>query len=67
MEGNEKISQRYYSTSVDYSKTYSVGSTELDSGNYTIKIINFADNNVMAVANLTVIALTSDMYSVNVS
>ena len=65
--GNQKINQRYYSTSSKYWETYSVGSTELNPGNYTIKIINCYDGHVMDTANLTVIALTSDVYSVNIS
>ena len=52
--GNQKISQEYYSTSSDYSKTYSVGSTKLSPGKYTIKIVNYADSKVMDTATLTV-------------
>ncbi|MEE0939114.1 MAG: hypothetical protein UIB65_04710, partial [Methanobrevibacter sp.] len=52
--GNQKISQVYYSTSSAYSKTYSVGSTKLSPGKYTIKIVNYADSKVMDTATLTV-------------
>ena len=65
--GNEKITQRYYSTSTNTKVTYSIGSTQLENGNYKIKIINTYDNHVMAHANLTVFAYTFDTYSVNVS
>ena len=65
--GNQKISQRYYSSSYNSQVTYSVSGNKLSPGNYTVKILNNYDNNVMSVANLTVVALTSDAYSVNVS
>ena len=52
--GNQKISQRYYSTSADKSKTYNLGSTTLSPGDYTINIINTADSNVKSTAKLTV-------------
>ena len=52
--GNQKISQEYYSTSSDYSKTYGVGSTKLSPGKYTIKIVNYADSKVMDTATLIV-------------
>ena len=52
--GNEMFSQRYYATSSDYSKTYSVGSTQLSQGIYDIKIINYYDNNVMSTAKLNI-------------
>ena len=51
---NLKINQEYYSTSSAYSKTYSIGSNQLSAGTYTIKIVNYADNNVMDTAKLTV-------------
>ena len=51
---NLKINQEYYSTSSAYSKTYSLGSNQLSAGTYTIKIVNYADNNVMDTAKLTV-------------
>ena len=64
---NEKISKRYYSTSTNTQVTYNIGSTQLENGNYKIKIINTYDNHVMATANLTVKTLTYNEYSVNVS
>ena len=51
---NLKINQEYYSTSSAYSKTYSLSSNQLSAGTYTIKIVNYADNNVMDTAKLTV-------------
>ena len=63
----EKISQRYYSTSSASSKTYSVGSTQLSPGVYTIKIINNYDDVVMDTARLTVTSVPSSAYSVSVS
>jgi len=65
--GNEKITQRYYGSSSVYSKTYSVGSYQLDPGSYTIKLVNFADNHVMDSANLTVKSVPYSAYSVSVS
>ena len=53
-KGNEKISYGYYSTSSSYSKNYNVGAYELNSGTYTIKIINYKDNKVMDTAKLIV-------------
>ena len=37
--GNEKITQRYYSTSTNTKVTYSIGSTQLENGNYKIHTI----------------------------
>ncbi|WP_405306139.1 hypothetical protein [Methanobrevibacter sp.] len=51
---NEKISQRYYSTSSAYSKTYNLNARSLYQGVYTIKIINYQDNHVMSTAKLYV-------------
>ena len=51
---NEKISQLYYGTSSDSSKTYSIGSNKLSIGTYTIKIINYYDSKVMDTAKLIV-------------
>ena len=51
----EKISKLYYSTSSASSKTYTISSKQLSSGTYTIKIINYFDNNVMDTAKLTII------------
>ena len=36
----EKISHRYYSTSSSYSQTYSLSSTQLEPGTYTIKLLD---------------------------
>ena len=52
---NEKISQMYYGSSAAYSKTYSISSYQLGVGTYTAKIFNYADDNVMSTATLTVI------------
>ena len=51
---NEKISQLYYGTSSDSSKTYSIGSNKLGIGTYTVKIINYYDSKVMDTAKLIV-------------
>ena len=51
---NEMISQLYYGTSSDSSKTYSIGSNKLSIGTYTIKIINYYDSKVMDTAKLIV-------------
>ena len=67
LNNNEKISQRYYSTSTTTTQTHTISSTQLEPGTYTIKIINNGDNYVMSVASLTVVALTCNEYSVNVS
>ena len=56
---NEKISQMYYGSSAAYSKTYSISSYQLGVGTYTAKIFNYADDNVMSTATLTVIDLNS--------
>ena len=67
---NEKISKLYYSTSSDYSKTYSLSSYQLSMGAYDIKIINYADGNVMDTAKLAVKSSdcpSSSDYSVSVS
>ena len=66
---NEVISQLYYDTSSAYSKTYSISEYQLSPGYYTIKIINYDDNNVMNTAKLNVkytYPFYSD-YSVSVS
>ena len=52
--GNQKISQQYYSTSSAYSRTYDLSSKQLSSGTYTVKIVNYADSKVMDTATLTV-------------
>ena len=67
---NEKISKLYYSTSSDYSKTYSLSSYQLSTGAYHIEIINYADGNVMDTAKLAVKSSdcpSSSDYSVSVS
>ncbi|WP_295611856.1 hypothetical protein [uncultured Methanobrevibacter sp.] len=67
---NEKISQLYYSTSSDSSKTYSLSSSQLSTGAYHIEIINYADDMVMDTAKLTVKSFncpSSSDYSVSVS
>ena len=65
---NEVISQLYSGTSSAYSKTYSVSKYQLSPGNYTMKIINYEDNNVMDSAKLTVKSYpTYSDYSVNVN
>ena len=66
-EGNEVISQKYYSTSSDYSKNYYISSYELNPGKYTIKIINYYDNVIMDTANLYVVSVPYSAYSVDVS
>ena len=63
---NERISERFYSTSSASSQTYTISSTQLEPGTYTIKIINNGDNQVMGMSILNVVALTYNAYSVNV-
>ena len=66
---NEKISKEYSSTNGDTYKSYYIGSNLLSVGTYTVKIINYADNNVMSTSKLTVKSydpLASE-YSVKVS
>ena len=63
----EKISKRFYSTTSSTKVTYSVGSTSLDPGSYTIKIVNYADSRVMSTASLTVKSVSYSAYSVSVS
>ncbi|WP_410320313.1 hypothetical protein [Methanobrevibacter sp.] len=63
----EKISQRYSGTSSAYSKTYDVGGKSLAPGVYTIKIVNYRDNQVMDTAVLTVLSVPYSAYSVSVS
>ena len=68
---NVKISKLYYSTSSDSSITCNIGSYQLGPGTYTIKIINYFDNNVMDTAKLTIIPSSTypfySDYSVSVS
>ena len=68
----EKISQLYYGTKSTSSKIYSISSSSLSSGTYTIKIINYQDSKVMKTAKLTVKSSSSyypsaSDYSVEVS
>lgn len=58
LNNNEKISTRYYSSSSANSKTYSIGSKQLNPGTYTINIINSYDNQVMSTAKLTIKKIT---------
>ena len=51
---NENISKLYYSTTNATSKTYTMGANQLNPGTYTIKIINYADNEVMSTATLRI-------------
>ena len=59
---NVKISQVYSGTGAAYSKTYSISSYSLNSGTYTVKIINYADSKVMDTAKLTVKSSSSSSY-----
>ena len=53
--GNEKVSQLFYGTSSDSSKSYTMTSKQLNSGNtYNMKIVNYYDNKVMNSAMLIV-------------
>lgn len=71
IDGNEKVSQLFYGTNFDHSKSYIMTSNQLDSGNtYTMKIINYCDNREMASSMLIVNFppnLSYSDYSVNVS
>ena len=51
---NTIIEKNYYSTSLDYSKVYTVGSGELSPGTYTIEIVNYEDDIVMDTATLNI-------------
>ncbi|WP_292609315.1 Ig-like domain-containing protein [Methanobrevibacter sp. UBA188] len=62
----EKVSKRYYSTSSSYSQTYSLESTSLNPGSYTVKIINSHDSHVMDSAKLTIKSVPYSAYSVSV-
>ena len=59
---NEKISKLYYSTSSASSKTYTISSNQLNSGNYNIKIYNYADGKMMTSAKLIVKSSTYPYY-----
>ncbi len=52
--GSQVIGSGYSDTSSSYSKYYSLGSTTLSPGTYTMKIINYDDSKVMANATLTI-------------
>ena len=56
---NEKISQLYSGINSVYSKTYAVSANQLSPGTYTIKIINYVDNELMCTAKLTITDSTS--------
>ncbi|MEE1335891.1 hypothetical protein [Methanobrevibacter sp.] len=62
----EKISKRFYGSNTR-SETYTLGTTSLAIGSYTMKLINYADSHVMKTAKLTVISVPSNAYSVSVS
>ena len=64
--GSQEISQRYFSSSSSYSKSYNIGSHWLQTGSYTIKIINCYDGYVMDTANLYVVSVPYSAYSVSV-
>ena len=69
--GNQKISSSYYSSSASsssISRSYSISSYgSLSPGTYTVKIVNYADSNVMDTATLTIADLPNyDDYSVSV-
>ncbi|WP_407394169.1 hypothetical protein [Methanobrevibacter sp.] len=50
----EKISARFYNSTFQHTRTYSLSGNELEPGSYTIKILNTEDNYVLRTANLTV-------------
>ena len=56
-----------YSTSYNDYESYYISSNKLDSGKYTIKIINYYDDYVMGTANLYVVSVPYTAYSVDVS
>ena len=64
---NQKISSRYYSSSSSTSLTYTLSSTQLSPGVYTIKIVNTYDYEIMDTATLIVQSVASSAYSVSVS
>lgn len=51
---NLKINTYYYSTSAASSRTYSIGTYDLNPGTYTVKIINYYDDYVMDTSILTI-------------
>ena len=63
----EKINERFRSTNSNYHETYTLSPSQLESGEYTIKIINAIDNQIMDTAKLYVLPVSSDAYTVNVS
>ena len=65
--GSQVISSSYYSTSSSSSKYYSLGSTELSPGTYTMKIINYYDNEVMDTATLTIQPKQTNSYATTFS
>jgi len=65
--GNQKISQSYYSTSSSYSNTYSISSYDLSPGTYTMKIINDYDYGEMANATLTIKPKQTNSYDTTFS
>jgi len=63
----EKINERFRSSNSNYHETYTLSPSQLESGVYTIKIINVIDNQIMDTAKLYVLPVSSEAYSVNVS
>lgn len=63
----EKISERFRSINSNYHETYTLSPSQLESGEYTIKIINVIDNQIMDTSKLYVLPVSSDAYSLNVS
>lgn len=53
-DGNEKISENFYSSTRINEVTNSISANELSSGTYTIKLINYKDGHIMDTAKLTI-------------
>ena len=64
---NLKISQRYWSTSSAKNLQYKFNNPSLETGVYTIKLVNSNDNQVMDSATLTVKSVPYSAYSVKVN
>ena len=67
LDNNVKINKHYRGNNSDFIATVKIASYTLDPGVYTIKIINYNDNYLMADAKLTIKSVPYTSYSVSVS
>lgn len=49
-----KINKNYYSSNNDYQITHAISKNQLATGTYTVKVVNYEDNNVMDTAKLVI-------------